>query len=349
MDGADPESAVDAVYPEPDWQQVTPDEAGVRPNVLRIMADVAGAGDSDCLVVTRNGQLVGEWYLVGRDATTPGDLFSTTKSLTSALVGIASDRGELDIDEPVSKYITEWQGTDSEDVTIRNLLSNDSGREWNLATDHVSMVKNAADKTQFSIDLGQQFDPGELWEYNNSAVQTLEAVLKEATGTDVGDYAQKNLFEPIGMAAEYGRDSAGNALTYSGARSTCRDLAKFGYLWMRDGQWNGEQVVSADYVEASVTPSTSLNHAYGYLFWLNRPGPWKEPTTVEGQREGEGPRFPDVPTDVFFASGSGGQVVVAYPSTGVVFSRMSPDPDQPAIDVVTELMELGAELVADGD
>ncbi len=351
--GDAPSEATDAtpvVYPDPDWNEVTPEEGGVDPAVLQEMADLAEAGGSNCLVVTHDGELVGEWYWNGTDVTTSGELFSATKSVTSALVGIASDRGELDIDEPASKYITEWQGTDSEDVTIRNLLSNDSGREWSFVTDYVEMAAKAPDKTQFSIDLGQQFEPGTEWEYNNAAIQTLDAVLEEATGMDPGEYAQQYLFGPTGMAAEYGHDAAGNAITFFNVTTTCRDLAKFGYLWMRDGEWaDGEQVVSADYVRESVTPSTDLNSAYGFLFWLNAPGHWVEPSGPQGKAEGDGVRNPDVPEDVFRASGLGGQVSVVYPSSGVVFSRMGPSDQQdagaiPADDFMPALEALGADL-----
>ncbi|MCZ7529290.1 MAG: beta-lactamase family protein [Acidimicrobiia bacterium] len=343
------------VYPDPDWMEVDPESVAVDPAVLQEMADLAEAGGSNCLVVTRDGELVGEWYWNGTDVTTSGELFSATKSVTSALVGIASDRGELDIDEPASKYITEWQGTDSEDVTIRNLLSNDSGREWSFVTDYVEMAAKAPDKTQFSIDLGQQFEPGTEWEYNNAAIQTLDAVLEEATGMDPGEYAQQYLFGPTGMAAEYGHDAAGNAITFFNVTTNCRDLAKFGYLWMRDGEWaDGEQIVSADYVQESVTPSTDLNSAYGFLFWLNAPGHWVEPSGPQGKAEGDGVRNPDVPEDVFRASGLGGQVSVVYPSSGVVFSRMGPSDQQdagaiPADDFMPALEALGADLTDGND
>ncbi|MCZ7529289.1 MAG: beta-lactamase family protein [Acidimicrobiia bacterium] len=341
-----------AVYPDPDWNEITPEEAGVDPVVLQEMADLAQAGGSNCLVVTRNGELVGEYYWNGTDATTPRELFSATKSITSALVGIASDRGELDIDEPASKYITEWQGTDSEDVTIRNLLSNDSGREWDFITDYVEMGIQAPDKTRFSTDLGQQFEPGTEWEYNNAAIQTLDAVLEEATGMDPGDYADRYLFEPTGMEATYGHDPAGNANMFFNVQASCRDLARFGYLWLRDGEWaDDEQVVSADYVEESITP-TELNSAYGFLFWLNRPGHWVKPSTLAGKPEGEGVPIEGVPEDAFFAEGLGGQVSVVYPSTGIVFTRMAPGDLEKAAnardaDVVPELQRLAAQLVPD--
>jgi len=340
------------VYPGATWTEVTPEDAGVDPAVLQEMADAAESGGSSCLVVTRDGELVGEWYWRGTDASTQGEIFSATKSVTSALVGIAQDQGALDIDDRVSDYVTEWQGTDSEDVTIRNILSNDSGREWDFVTDYVRMGIQAEDKTELAVDLGQQFPPGTEWEYNNAAIQVLDAVVKTATGTDVAAFADEYLFGPTGMDAEMGHDPAGNTNVFFNAQMSCRDLARFGYLWLRDGQWDGDTVVSSEYVEESLTP-TPLNSGYGFLFWLNRPGHWVEPSTLAGKPEGDGVPTPGAPEDMFSAQGLGGQVSVGYPSSGIVFTRMAPaDLEEAAnnqdADVIPELMRLGGQLTEGG-
>ena len=86
----------------------------------------------------------------------------------------------LDINEPASKYITEWQGTPSESVTIRDLLANASGRFWSLNSDYNELIR-APDKTAYAIGLAQQAPPETTWNYNNSAIQTLDAVIKRAT------------------------------------------------------------------------------------------------------------------------------------------------------------------------
>ncbi|MEZ5171001.1 MAG: serine hydrolase [Acidimicrobiia bacterium] len=341
-----PGATEEYVYPGATWTEVTPEEADVDPAVLQEMAELAKAAGSTCLVVTRDGELVGEWYWDDTDASTPRELFSATKSITAALVGIAHDRGELDITEPASDYITEWQGTDSEDVTIENLLSNDSGRYWDFTTDYIEMT-NADDMTQFAIDLDQQFPPGTEWEYNNAAIQTLDEVLEQATGMNPGEYAQQYLFGPTGMDAEFGYDEVGNAVMYFNVSSNCESLARFGYLWLRDGEWDGEQVVSSEYVEASVTP-TPTNSQYGYLIWLNRPGHWVGAGRSDNTKdEGDGIPTEGVPEDIFRVSGLGGQVSVGYPSSGIVFSRMgptSPTPVPGVPDPVTELQRLAAEL-----
>lgn len=346
------EPAPEATYPDPDWVAGDPAALGIDPAALDELVQLAGDRSSSCLVVTRDGFLVGEWYWNGWDATTAGEIFSASKSVTSTLVGIAQDRGELDVDEPASRYITEWQETPSEDVTIANLLGNDSGREWDLITDYVGMAVQATDKSAFAAGLGQRHEPGTVWEYNNAAIQNLETVLERATGRDVAEYAEEHLFGPTGMAStDMGRDAAGNTVAYAHVRSSCRDLARFGYLFLREGTWaGGEQVVSAEWVEEATSPSTDLNSAYGYLWWLNVDGHWVKPSVPAGKPEGDGRRVPDAPEDMFAAQGMGGQLAIVLPSTGVVVSRMGPagsalDAELGGGDLDVEIETLAARLV----
>ena len=319
------------VYPDPEWTVEAPELHDLDPDILQAAALYAEQRESNCLVVTRDGVIVGEWYWNGWDATTEQNVFSVSKSVTSALVGIAQDRGELEIRERASEFITEWVGSASEEVTIRNLLSNDSGRYWDLITDYVLMFALAEDKTAFSIGLGQQHEPGVYWEYNNCAIQTLERVFEEATGKDLAEYARENLFEPVGMASSYGRDPAGNPLTFSDVSASCRDLARLGYLYLRGGRWSqGRQIVSEPWVTESTRPSTGLNSAYGYLWWLNRDGHWTT-GSVPLRIEGDGRIMPSLPEAVFNASGAFDQIIFVDPETDIVFTRLG---------VVTDLQQL---------
>jgi CubicO group peptidase (beta-lactamase class C family) len=200
------------------------------------------------------------------------------------------------------------------------------------------MAIGASDKTAFALALGQDAPPGDVWAYNNSAIQTLSAVLETATGDDPIDYARTHLFEPLGMAySTLTTDAAGNALTFMGLRTTCLDLARFGYLMLRDGVWDGEQVVSSDYVEqATGRSSTELNAAYGLLWWLNRKGTIATPAlATTGIDDGSGARrgqlVPGAPDDAFWALGFRNQIVAVIPSEGIVAVRMgaAPPPGAP--------------------
>lgn len=205
-------------------------------------AEQAGAS---CMVVLRNGQLVNEWYWGGTNASTQHEAFSVTKSVAATLIGIAQDKGLLTIDQPASDFIREWKGTPSEAVTIRQLLSNTSGRYWDFSTDYRQMAFISPDKSAFAVGLSQQSEPGTTWVYNNSAVQTLEVVLERAIEGSVVDFATDNLFEPIGSAAYLSTDIAGNAGLFAGMHTSCRDLANFAELYLESGTWNGQVVVSS--------------------------------------------------------------------------------------------------------
>jgi len=326
--GEAPEDAEDWVYPEPEWRVEPPQAHGFDPTALETASDIAAAEQSGCLVVTRHGVIVHEWYAEGWDATRTTEVWSVTKSVTSTLVGIAQGKGLVHVDEFASDSIDAWATTESADVTVGQLLQQDSGRHWDFIDDYVELDVLASDKSEFAIGLPQQHPPGQWWEYNNAGVQSLEPVLRAAVGQDVSAFATEALFEPIGMDATMAHDDAGNTITYAHLRAGCRALARYGYLYLRRGRWaDGEQIVPAEFVDQSTTSRTELNDAYGYLWWLNQPGHWVRPSTP-GRNEGDGLLLPNAPIGAYTARGLGAQIVAVDPSTEVVFTRLSAVPPQ---------------------
>lgn len=325
-----PGATAPVVFPGREWATTDPVTAGFDKAKLDAIAARAEAGASRCLLVVRHGKIVDERYWGAGRPDAAQEVFSATKSYTSTLVGIAQAEGKLRLTDKASTYIPEWAGTPSGDVTIENLLKNDSGRHWDAKTDYTDMTLQARDKTAFSIGLGQDVAPGTVWAYNNSAIQTLSAVLKKATGMDASAYAKEKLLDPIGMTgSELKKDASGGSLTFMGLSSTCRDMARFGHLMLHDGQWDGKQVVPADFVDAATGRSSQpLNAAYGYLWWLNRKGPIAsplQPTTGEtGGDLAEGQLVPGAPDDMFFALGFGNQIIAVDPGSDTVVVRLGP-------------------------
>ena len=316
--------------PGAEWETADPASLGFDPAKLDQLSASAESGGSNCLLVVRDGKIVEEDYYGDKTAESAQEVFSATKSYSSTLVGIAQDEGLLDIDDKASDYIDEWKGTPSESVTIRNLLSNDSGRFYEYETDYFKMAAAAPDKTQFAIDLTQADPPGTVWEYNNSAIQTLDRVLTKATGMSPTDYANEKLLGPIGMAdSTMTKDQAGNTRTFMGLQSTCRDMARFGVLMLNKGNWDGEQLVSEAWVDdATGHASQDLNGAYGFLWWLNRTGPQQgsdQATAGEGGAAAKvGQMVPGAPEDVYWALGAGGQYIAVHPTSGIVAVRLAP-------------------------
>ncbi len=334
--GAGASSSGTRTQPGAAWAHVTPARAGLDPARLDALARAAEAARSNCLLVARDGKIAGEWYFRGTGPDSAQEVFSATKSYTSTLVGIAQDDGDLRVTNPAARWIPEWTGTPAAAVTVRDLVSNDSGRAWSLAIDYVRLLA-ATNKTQFAIDLPQAEAPGQVWAYNNSAIQTLQQVLARATGENVVDFAQQRLFTPLGMAdTRMSTDAAGNAEMFMGIQSTCRDMARFGQLFLDDGSWHGRQIVSKAWVEAATgRPSTPLNAAYGYLWWLNRPGVISSPLVATSVAAAANPTrargqiAPGAPADLYWALGLGNQVIQVDPGSRTVVVRLGPPERNP--------------------
>lgn len=332
----------DNTVPGATWATVTPAAAGFDETKLDAVAAKAQKGGSICMAVTRNGQLVKDWYFNGANANTSQEIFSATKSVTSTLVGLAQAKGLLSIDDKASKYIPQWSTGDAAKITVKDLLSNDSGRHYDPITDYVTMATKEKDKTAFAIGLTQDKPPGAVWAYNNSAIQTLSQVLEQAVKGDPVAWTKANLLDPIGMTHSFMRDDpSGHMLTFMGMHSTCTDMARFGLLFMRQGRWGSTQVLPAQWVHDATHTSQPLNPRYGYLWWLNTASAGTDggqatgaSTTVKGGKK----MVPGAPDDAFFALGMGNQVVSVIPSRGIVAVRIG-SVNQPAPFGVRDLTE----------
>jgi CubicO group peptidase (beta-lactamase class C family) len=148
-----------------------------------------------------------------------------------------------------------------------------------------------------------EVDAGTRWNYSSGDTMLLSAVLEQATGMPVDEYARQELFDPLGMEqVEWWRDARGHTLTYCCLDTTSRGFARFGLLYERGGAWGDEQVVPAGWVEDSVEPGPATGGAYGYQWWLL----------------GESEELPD---DLFAAQGHDGQFIYVVPSLDLVVVR----------------------------
>lgn len=306
--------------------------SSTSPPAAAELLHVAAEAGSTCVSVVEDGKAIVE-HTTNDDKPVRG--FSITKSVTSLLVGVAQDEGKLSIDDPVAAFVSEWQGTPSSAVTIRDLLTNTSGRQWDSRTDYAEMALKAEDKTAFAVGLKQENDPGSVWTYNNSAIQVLEAVLESAGGAPVDEFASERLFQPLGMDdTRIERDEAGNANLFAGLWTTCDDLVRLGELILNDGVGpSGDRLVSADYIRAATgSPSTELNAAYGLLWWLNHPGRAVTPEVATTGKGGaiDGPLVPAASDDVVWALGLHSQILAVLPSQEAVAVRLGEKPPKSA-------------------
>jgi CubicO group peptidase (beta-lactamase class C family) len=312
-----------AGFPVPDWPTGDPAAHGFDPARLEDAAGVAAGLGSHCLLVVRHGVVVGEWYWAGNDAATPQKSWSLAKSYTSALVGIAIERGDLGgLDTSVASLLPGWKNASHEGITVGDLLSMTSGLTWSTFQDYVQMAALAEDHTAFALDVGVEDPPGQRWIYNNAAVQLFEPIFRAATGATIEAYAESHLWSRLGMTASWAHDSVGHPTAYASVLASCRDHARFGYAYLRGGLWVDGPVVPPAFVAASLTPSQSLNRAYGYLWWLNG----ETPALDAMMEPWPGPLVPFAPPDLFAARGFGNQFIDVVPSLDLLVVRFGDDP-----------------------
>ena len=216
-------------------------------------------------------------------------LQSVTKSVTSAALGIAIDEGLLGgVDTPVMPFFEAYAPyvTDArkESTTLEDFLTMRSGIEWNTqgaygsgnhSTDHLE----ASDEwIRFVLEQPTDTTPGSRFEYNDGVSVLLGKILREATGQRIDEWARERLFEPIGITDFYWKITPdGEADTEGGLYLSTEDLARFGYLFLRGGEWNGRQIVSRRVgrgvdriiVVPDVAPGNGRpDPGYGYQWWI---------------------------------------------------------------------------------
>lgn len=211
-------------------------------------------------------------------------LQSVTKTVTSVVFGVAIARKEFppDLETPIMRWFDATKVANLDDckrrITLRHLLTMTAGIDWNedLPNDDprnsVAQMEASADWVRFVIDRPMAHEPGTVFAYSSGATQLLSHIFKKETGKDIDDYARKYLFGPLGIKQYYWKRSpTGLADTEGGLYLKPYDLAKIGYLFLRNGVWDGKQVVTGDWVKASVAPSVAEarpGRSYGFQWWL---------------------------------------------------------------------------------
>jgi len=243
--------------------------------------------DIHSIVVLRNGYIVWEEYPAFRyNQGTMHIVHSITKSFVSALIGIAIREGHIDgVDQKMTDLFPDRtiQNLDEqkEKITLEHLLTMKSGMEWDEwkyeysdPRNHYIQAITSEDPFQYVLDTPMATEPGVTWNYNGGTSHLLSFLVKEATGQDTHDFAKEYLFEPLGIIrSRWDRDSHGICYGGGGLHLTPRDMAKLGYLYLHDGEWDGEQIVPADFVAESVKTQSffSAFRGYGYQSWWTYP------------------------------------------------------------------------------
>jgi CubicO group peptidase (beta-lactamase class C family) len=311
-----PSAQNNAPWPTESWTTATPEEQGMDSGLLNEMMDKIDQHNVliDSILIVRNGHLVFEEYLNSvYDNESRHIIHSCTKSYTSALVGIALAEGYIEsvdsrlIDLLPNRTIANLDER-KQAITLEHLLTMTSGLEWDEWTEpyqsslnSLNQVWSAPDSVQHVLDLPMEYDPGEVWVYNSGGSHLLGAIVAEATGTSLFAYAIDKLFTPLGISSSnifWPWDSHGRSWGHGGVEMVPRDMAKFGYLYLNNGTWDGEQIVPEEWVQLSSATQFTFNDfsGYGYQWWT----------------------YPTEIVDIYSAEGYQGQYIIVIPSLDMV-------------------------------
>ncbi|RUT35739.1 class C beta-lactamase-related serine hydrolase [Paenibacillus zeisoli] len=312
-------------WPTSVWQTTEPTALGMNPDKLtelepKIKADYSNING---IVMVRHGCIAYERYYNGCGPDDPHHVASVTKSVISALIGIAIDAGYImNEDQKVldffPEYVTECSSSLRQEITLRHLLTMTAPyafEDWHEPLDKMCMQP---DWVRYTLDmLGREGSIGDF-KYSTAGAHLLSAIITRSTGRSAREFANEHLFKPIGMREimdyemkSYGfddlfgqyvkgwvHDPNGISTGGWGLTLTPRDMARFGLLYLNRGNWEGRQIISESWIENSIAMNS---YTYGNLWWL---------------REEEG-------VFSYSAVGDGGNVICCIPSLNLVIAIAS--------------------------
>lgn len=265
----------------------TPEQQGVlSSDVLTFIEDVDSNVDTmNSFMLVRHGHVVAETWWAPYDAETPHVLYSLSKSLTSTAVGLAIHEGKLNINDEVLKFFPDdvpaEPSANLKAMRVRDLLRMTTGHQTEPPTwrdDPDSPLKGATWTKKF-YSHPVNFKPGTLFVYNTSATYMQSAIVQKVSGMTVRDYLVPRLFEPLGIATPiWFASPEGVSAGGFGLNLRTEDLAKFGQLYLQNGEWNGRQLIPAVWIKQATTrqtsngsdPNSDWSQGYCFQFWRSR-------------------------------------------------------------------------------
>ena len=277
---------------------------------------------TDGLIILHKDKIIYENYWNGNDRYSKHISWSVAKSFLSALIGIAIDEGLIDsIEDPATKYLPDFKDTGYEGIKIKNILQMSSGVGFNEDyadpnSDINKFGRAAARGTpfrDFAKTLTNEKEQGTFNHYVSIDTQVLGMILESVSNMPLREYLSKKIWSKIGMESDayYITDKTGVDMALGGLNATLRDYSKFGYLYLNNGSWFGEQIVPKEWVKASHTPDadhlmpnagelSSSEWGYGYQWWV-----------------------PGDPITDFTAHGVYNQFIYVDPESGIVIAKTS--------------------------
>jgi CubicO group peptidase (beta-lactamase class C family) len=268
-------------WPTNGWQTSLPESQGIYSDKFAELVLAIRENDVQIhsLLVVRNGYLAADAVFYPYDGRTIHDMASVTKSVMTTLIGIAADQGRLDLDDKMVSFFPERTIANldarKEAITVRHLVSMTSGLQCvrdGMEGDSAIAMQSSPDYVQYVLDLPMAYEPGSQFVYCSPAISLLSPILQQATGMTTLAFAQKYLFEPLGIEdVLWETDPQGNYRGWGDLSLHPHDMAKLGLLFLQQGRWEDSQIVSRRWVkEASMAQSETPEDEdpYGYGWWL---------------------------------------------------------------------------------
>lgn len=270
-------------WPTNGWRSSTPEEQGMDAGkLIEMIETVRDQGYAvDNITIIRNGYLIMDAYVYPFQKNTKHVIHSNTKSITSALVGIALDKGYIkSVNQPVLEFFPETTianlDAQKRSITLAHLLTMASGLDtkdsylykWVGLGDMMA----SEDWAQYVLDLPMAQAPGERFEYSNGVSYLLAAIIQKTTEMSALEFARQHLFGPLGITDVKWRTSPqGVNAGWGDMMLTPHDMAKIGLLYLQKGRWEDRQIVSTAWIEASTQQqiSATLFGGYGYQWWID--------------------------------------------------------------------------------
>ena len=278
------QGGAESIWPTRQWQTSTPEEQGMDSMALANLLDFGTTRSLDSLLLVRRGRIVLDAYYAPYAADIPHRINSSTKAVVGTLAAIAQKDGLLDsFDHPVLDFFGDRSIANIDGrkkaITVQHLLDMTSGIDWheplNGRPDSMIQMSRQQDWIKFILDRPMSSAPGDVFNYNSGGTHLLSAIVTKLTGMSAADYAKAKLFGPLGISvSNWGRDPKGVSIGGFGLALLPRDMAKIGYLYLRNGQWEDKPLLPPAWIDkvnhatVNMNMSGGSNLRYSNLFWV---------------------------------------------------------------------------------
>jgi CubicO group peptidase (beta-lactamase class C family) len=274
------------IYPTGGWQVSTPEEQGMESQILAEMMEHIKkySFNIDSISVVRNGYIVFDACFWPFSKGQKHIIHSCTKSIMSALIGIAIDKGYIkNVNQPIIDFFPDKTLANISDlkksITLENLLMMASGLKcrdsYLYRWKGLFEMRYSKDWAQYVLDLPMAESPGEKFEYCNGVSYLLSVIIQNSTKMKTLEFARKHLFDPLDIVEiGWANSPQGVDIGYGGMWLKPHDMAKFGWLYLNKGQWGNKQIIPSAWVEVSTRGhiDAALFDQYGYQWWVDSAG-----------------------------------------------------------------------------